>query len=436
MNTEKHILGLIQEGNPIPDPAELSIDSARSQIYLDAINRRNKENTMSGMDTPPEAPQKPWTRFLIPVAVVLALVIGGWALFSETEGEIDPAAPPTTLPVTPTTLPARSTTTSVEALAPVVIGYWEGPGVQIQINEAEYLIVRDEALVDVGTYTSEPDTITLTAGSETVKCTQGDEGTHDYVLSDDGTMLSLTVGPDDCGHLRGLGLRTLELTRTVQFALPEEIPPGLHGYEIFNGQSEPGVYENDPSRFRSVIFTMDGSWSCVHTVTHRLGDDWPICGSHGPVFELDGATPASTLLVADAPGTPEEVLTSLRSNDEVIVGTESEFVPSGTDEWTAIMFTLDPVDSVPNRSSHCGLTSTPCPLTDLIQAFDTEAVHSGPQPTSWVVSARQTIWLITHNDGSEFMAIAWFSPGYIPPVEDILAHTEAATKVVDSLQFP
>lgn len=440
MNTEKHILSLIQEGNPIPDPDQLSIDGARNQIYLHEINRRNKENTMPEADAPLEPAPKSRPRLLIPVALVLALMIGGaWVLFGESETEVPPATTPTILPVPPTTLPVTTPTTSIEALVPSIVGYWEGPRIQVHFDEAEYLVVRNGVYTDTGTYESLADTgnVTFTTGDEAFKCSTGDSGTYDFVFSGDGNTMLLTTGDDDCNGLRGFGLGTLELSRTVQFALPEEPPPGRNGLEIFDGQAEPGTYENDEaSGFRSVIFTSDGTWSCVHGPHGNQPLDFPICGSHEAVFELDGVAPGSRLLVAELDQTPDEALASLRSNDEVIVGPESDFLPTGNGSWSAIVFTLNPVDSVPSRESHCGQSLAPCPLTDLINGANTEATHMGSNPTRWAVPTTQTIWLISHEDGTELVAIAWFPAGFVPPQEDIASHTEAATKVVGSLQFP
>ncbi len=119
MNYEEQVLALVREGNPIPDLATLTVDTAENTVYLATLTQRSSE--MTQLDTKKVAPSEPRRR-LVPILVIAAAaIILGLAIVFITGNEEAPivteptpttvtdATPTTFAEVAPTTQPAPTT---------------------------------------------------------------------------------------------------------------------------------------------------------------------------------------------------------------------------------------------------------------------------------------------------------------------------------------
>ena len=95
MSIENHVLALIEEGNPVPDPDQITDIPVEPAAYLATLNQRSSEVTQLDTRVEKSDNRKKW---LWAAAAALVVIAGSTAVL--TSGEEPPVAtdpPPTTI---------------------------------------------------------------------------------------------------------------------------------------------------------------------------------------------------------------------------------------------------------------------------------------------------------------------------------------------------
>lgn len=181
MSIENHVLALIEEGNPVPDPDQIADVPAEPAAYLATLQERNSEVTQ--LDERAITTETSQSRWWVVAAAVLIAVLGAVVLILAQDGE---EVPPATDPPS-TTIP--------EADPEALIGTWSSGTVTAVIEEDSYALIVDGVLVERGSYTTEadPTSILLTSADDSPGCEGGAEG---RVLFETGDSL-VTINPND-----------------------------------------------------------------------------------------------------------------------------------------------------------------------------------------------------------------------------------------------
>lgn len=210
MSNEQRVLALIEQGNPVPDPAAIETLPAQPAEYLATLQQRSSEVTQLDERTErQEGNRRPWR--VAAVAAALVIIAGVLALLLNQNSE---EAPTITEP-TPTTV----------APAPTIdpTGYWNADSARrIHISEdGTYAWMVVSSVRDRGVWEIEDDTIRLIASGESELCNNGDIATVRVALADTDTLELSTIS-DDCAD-RGIFVN--DESRILERTDPFEVPP-------------------------------------------------------------------------------------------------------------------------------------------------------------------------------------------------------------------
>ena len=212
MSIEAHVLALIEEGNPVPDPNEIADVPVEPSAYLATLHKRSNEVTQLDERKTTGAPTQ--NRWWIAAAAVLIVVLGAVAIMLTQGGDEVP----------PATDPPATTTPGADPEA--LIGTWSSGVVTVLFEQGSYAFAINGVLVDRGTYStaSDPDSVLYTSADDSPGCEAGAEGRAFFGTED----FSITISPNDdnCFFRAVLFAETGELV-SAEPINPAELPTEL-----------------------------------------------------------------------------------------------------------------------------------------------------------------------------------------------------------------
>lgn len=191
MSIENHVLALIEEGNPVPDPDQITDVPVEPAAYLATLDQRSSEVTQR--DTRVENPdnRKKW---LWTVAAALVVIAGVTAVL--TSGE----QPPVATDPDPTTITDANAANLVGSWVHVHAGrHADSGGIVSAVFETDtYAFVVNDVLVDHGSYTTDLSSgqIEFVSADDSAGCEPGAEGVASFEASEE--TLVLASGRGEC----------------------------------------------------------------------------------------------------------------------------------------------------------------------------------------------------------------------------------------------
>lgn len=234
MSIEDHVLALIEEGNPVPDPEQITDAPVEPAAYLATLQERSSEVTqLDERTTTGESTQNRWW---IAAAAVLIAVLGA-VVFVLAQGgdEVPPATEP-------------PTTTTPGADPQALIGTWSSGVVTAVFQQDSYAFIIDDVLVERGTYTTEADpaSILYTSADDSPGCEAGAEG---RVFFETGAS-SVTISPnDDSCFFRAVLFAGTGGLSSVEPIDPESLPTELDIQGSWGSEEAGAVFESGQYSF-------------------------------------------------------------------------------------------------------------------------------------------------------------------------------------------
>lgn len=184
MSIESHVLALIEEGNPVPDPDQITDVPVEPAAYLATLDQRSSEVTQ--LDTRAEKPDNRRKAWLWTAAAALVVIAGLIAVL--TSG----AEPPVATDPSPTTITDTNAAPLLGSWVHVHTGrHAESEGTVSAVFENDtYAFVINEVLVDHGTYTTlSSGQIEFVSADDSAGCEPGAEGVADFEATEETLVL-------------------------------------------------------------------------------------------------------------------------------------------------------------------------------------------------------------------------------------------------------
>lgn len=199
MSIEDHVLALIEEGNPVPDPDEITDVPVEPAAYLATLNQRSSEVTERDTRVESSDSRKKW---LWAAAAALIVITGSIAVL--TSGE----EPPVANDPSPTTIRNPN--------AANLLGSWvhvhaarhaESDAIVRAVFENDtYAFVINDVLVDHGTYTADLSSgqVEFVSANDSAGCEPGAKAVASFQVSEE--RLALAAGLQGNCYVRGFFL--------------------------------------------------------------------------------------------------------------------------------------------------------------------------------------------------------------------------------------
>lgn len=200
MSIESHVLALIEEGNPVPDPDQITDLPVEPAAYLATLDQRSSEVTQ--LDTRVEKPDSRRKAGLWTAAAALVVIAGLIAFL--TSGNESPVAtdPP------PTTITDTNAANLSGSWAHIHVGrHADSEGIVSAVFENDtYAFMVNDVLVDHGSYTTDLSSgqIEFVSADDSAGCEPGAEGVADFEATEE--TLVLLSGLDESCFARGFFL--------------------------------------------------------------------------------------------------------------------------------------------------------------------------------------------------------------------------------------